>query len=155
MECIKSTLKRTQNVIETLLPVKIKLNKCHSGTFPFPILKILADASLTSNNLSLKFIINHIFCSPSHKSTPGECYSLRLFQIFCFDQTWQFYLRIAIGNKTDQVSSEQMDNITIFLHVPGKFIYFVEQDHMPNNYKIYNLKLKWVGPVKRNKLTCH
>ena len=37
-----------------------------------------------------------------------------------------------------------MDQISIFLHEPGKNIFFIEQDTMPDNFKIDRLKLKRV-----------
>lgn len=42
--------------------------------------------------------------------------------------------------KTESV--EQMENIKIFLHEKGKFNYFLEQDNMPDSYKIEPLTLK-------------
>ena len=50
--------------------------------------------------------------------------------------------RIGIGNMTKTESVEQMENIKIFLHEKGKFNYFLEQDHMPDSYKIEPLTLK-------------
>lgn len=64
--------------------------------------------------------------NPSHESAPGVCYSIR----------------IAIGNYTDPHSWPQMDRVKVFLHPPGKFVYFAEPDTLPNNYKIDNLKLR-------------
>ena len=37
-----------------------------------------------------------------------------------------------------------MDQIRIFLHEPGKNIFFIEQDTMPDNFKIDRWKLKRV-----------
>ena len=50
--------------------------------------------------------------------------------------------RIAIGNITKNESVEQMEHIKIFLHEKGKFIYFLEQDNMPDSFKIEPLTLK-------------
>ena len=50
--------------------------------------------------------------------------------------------RIAIGNMTKTESVEQMEYIKIFLHEKGKFNYFLEQDNMPDSYKIEPLTLK-------------
>ena len=52
------------------------------------------------------------------------------------------YFRIAIGNTTKIESVDQMENIKIFLHEKGKFNYFLEQDNMPDSYKIEPLTLK-------------
>ena len=43
---------------------------------------------------------------------------------------------MAILEHGDTNTSDQMEKITIFLHEPNKFIYFIEQDQMPNNLKI-------------------
>ena len=37
-----------------------------------------------------------------------------------------------------------MDRVKVFLHPPGKFVYFAEPDTLPNNYKIDNLKLRYL-----------
>ena len=52
------------------------------------------------------------------------------------------YFRIAIGNMTKDESVGQMEHIKIFLHEKGKFNYFLEQDNMPDSYKIEPLTLK-------------
>ena len=44
--------------------------------------------------------------------------------------------RIAIGNRTKNESVDQMEKIKIFLHEKEKFDYFLEQDKMPDSYKI-------------------
>ena len=36
----------------------------------------------------------------------------------------------------------QVEQISVFLHEPGKFIFFAEKDHMPDNFKIDTSKLK-------------
>ena len=37
---------------------------------------------------------------------------------------------------------KQTDEVRIFLHEPGKFVFFVDIDEMPNNRKIDKLKLR-------------
>ena len=59
--------------------------------------------------------------------------------LFAFDHLF----RIALGNYTDPHSWPQMDRVKVFLHPPGKFVYFAEPDTLPNNYKIDNLKLRY------------
>ena len=66
------------------------------------------------------------FFSPSMKSTPGNCYSLR----------------IGLGNSFKDENTKLLENIQVFLHPPGKFIYFKEQDRMPDNFKIDLLSLQ-------------
>ena len=56
--------------------------------------------------------------------------------------TSYYSLRIAIGNYSDPHSFAQMEKVKIFLHPPGKFVYFTEQDDMPNNLRI-NLKMRY------------
>ena len=52
--------------------------------------------------------------------------------------------RIALGNLNDNDSVPQMADLKIFIHEPGKFMFFTEQDEMPDNYRIsmnhHNLK---------------
>ena len=43
---------------------------------------------------------------------------------------------MAILDSTDNATSDQTEKISIFLHEPNKFVYFIEQDQMPNNFKI-------------------
>ena len=50
--------------------------------------------------------------------------------------------RITIGNKSDERIKKQIDQVRIFLHEPGKFVYFVGLDEMPDNRKIDQLKLR-------------
>ena len=64
--------------------------------------------------------------SPAKKSTPGNCYSLR----------------IGLKNNIMETTSEVLDTIKIFLHLAGKFLYFREQDRMPDNFKIDLLSLR-------------
>ena len=45
-----------------------------------------------------------------------------------------------------------MDQISIFLHEPGKNIFFIEQDTMPDNFKIDRLKLRRVLTNQLEKL---
>ena len=52
------------------------------------------------------------------------------------------FLRITIGNKSDERIKNQIDQVRIFLHEPGKFVYFVGLDEMPDNRKIDQLKLR-------------
>ena len=59
-------------------------------------------------------------------------------------------LRIALGNNTNNASLQQMDGLKIYLHEPGKFLFFSQQDNMPNNIKIEKSMLQW---VKREKTT--
>ena len=44
--------------------------------------------------------------------------------------------RLALGDTRNQDISTQMEKISIFLHEPNKFVYFIEQDQMPYNFKI-------------------
>ena len=53
-----------------------------------------------------------------------------------------FCCRIAIGNKVEKESVGLMEHIKIFLHNKGKFNYFLEQDNMPDSYKIEPVTLK-------------
>ena len=62
--------------------------------------------------------------SPGLLSTPGNCYALRL----------------AIGNS--QSNESLLDSISVFLHPPGEFSFFKEQDNMPNVLKIDFLNLR-------------
>ena len=62
--------------------------------------------------------------SPEKSSTPGNCYALRF----------------AIG--TSQSNQSLLDAITVFLHPPGEFSFFVEQDSMPNSLRIDLLNLR-------------
>ena len=52
------------------------------------------------------------------------------------------FLRIALGNYSNNASVDQMDSIKIYLHDPEKFIFFTEQDSMPNSLKIDHTKLQ-------------
>ena len=52
------------------------------------------------------------------------------------------FFRIALGNISNNASVEQMKSVKIYLHEPGKFLFFSEQDKMPNNVKIDPLKLQ-------------
>ena len=36
----------------------------------------------------------------------------------------------------------QINEVRIFLHEPGKFVFFADIDEMPDNRKIDNLKLR-------------
>ena len=36
-----------------------------------------------------------------------------------------------------------MEELKIFIHEPGKFMYFSEQDQMPNNYRLTMKDLKY------------
>ena len=45
-------------------------------------------------------------------------------------------LRIALGNNTNNASLQQIDGLKIYLHEPGKFLFFSQQDNMPNNIKV-------------------
>ena len=58
--------------------------------------------------------------SPQFKSTPGECYSIR----------------IGIGDKSKNFSDDYLENLKIFLHEPNEFMYYIEQNDMPNSVKI-------------------
>ena len=44
--------------------------------------------------------------------------------------------RVALGNTSNNASLEQMDGLQIYLHEPGKFLFFSQQDNMPSNIKI-------------------
>ena len=64
--------------------------------------------------------------TPTSRSKPGECYSLR----------------IAFGpSDTNNWVVEQMEQTNIFLHTAGQFQYYLEDD-MPNNHKVDNQALK-------------
>ena len=65
--------------------------------------------------------------SPQFKSTPGECFSIR----------------IGIGDTSKNLTDDDFDNIKIFLHEPGQFLYFIEQNSMPNVLKIDLKKLRY------------
>ena len=52
------------------------------------------------------------------------------------------FLRIALGNYSNNASVDQMDSIKIYLDDPEKFIFFTEQDSMPNSLKIDHTKLQ-------------
>ena len=52
------------------------------------------------------------------------------------------FFRIALGNISNNASVDQIKSIKIYLHEPGKFLFFSEQDKMPNNVKIDPLKLQ-------------
>ena len=62
--------------------------------------------------------------SPEKPSTPGNCYALRF----------------AIG--TSQSNPSLLEEIKVFLHPPGEFSFFVEQDSMPNSLRIDLLNLR-------------
>ena len=57
--------------------------------------------------------------------------------------------RIALGNTSNNASIDQMDEVKIYLHEPGKFTFFTEQDKMPNNLKIDHLKLQLSTKCKK------
>ena len=61
--------------------------------------------------------------SPSNASTPGVCTSIR----------------ISLGNLTE----EQLGYLDIFLHLKDQFLFYTEQDSMPNNLRIDHLKLRF------------
>ena len=46
------------------------------------------------------------------------------------------FCRIAIGNVTKYESEMQMEYIKIYLHEREKFNFFLEQDIMPDSYRI-------------------
>ena len=54
---------------------------------------------------------------------------------------FSFY-RITIGNKSDERVKKQIDEVRIFHHEPGKFVFFIGIDEMPDNRKIEQLKLR-------------
>ena len=60
------------------------------------------------------------------------------------------FLRIALGNYSNNASVDQMDKIKIYLHDPEKFIFFTEQDSMPNSLKIDHTKLQLSGQPRFN-----
>ena len=71
--------------------------------------------------------------SPSNASTPGLCYSIR----------------ISLANLTE----DQMASLDIFLHVRNQFLFYTEQDSMPNNYRIDLMKLRlWIKHMMCNKM---
>ena len=61
-----------------------------------------------------------MFFSPLKMSTPGNCYSIR----------------IGLGNSWIEKNTKLLETFQVFLHPPGKFIYYKEQDQMPDNLKI-------------------
>ena len=73
-------------------------------------------------------------CSPEKASTPGNCYALRF----------------AIGKNSSDKSL--LDNIKLFLHPPGEFSFFIEQDTMPNVLRIDFLNLKLILSDLRTKV---
>ena len=75
----------------------------------------------------------------------GECWII-FRQIFR-----QTFFRIALGNKSDSESDDQWKAVTIYLHEPGKFIFFTHGETMPNNLKIDHQALGWVGRVFKNR----
>ena len=52
------------------------------------------------------------------------------------------FCRIALGNITKSESVEQMEHIKIFLHEKEKFNFFLEQDEVPDGYKLEPLTLQ-------------
>ena len=54
------------------------------------------------------------------------------------------FSRIALGNSSNPASASQMDQVSIYLHEAGKFLFFLEDDTMPDNLLINKLKLKQV-----------
>ena len=52
------------------------------------------------------------------------------------------FYRITIGNKSNERIMKQINEVRIFLHEPGKFVFFADIDEMPDNRKIDNLKLR-------------
>ena len=52
------------------------------------------------------------------------------------------FCRIALGNITKNESVEQMEHIKIFLHEKEKFNFFLEQDEVPDGYKLEPLTLQ-------------
>ena len=50
--------------------------------------------------------------------------------------------RLALGNSNEKDSVTLLENLEIFLHEPGKFIFFREQDQLSNNYRINMNNLK-------------
>ena len=52
------------------------------------------------------------------------------------------FYRITIGNKSDERVKKQIDEVRIFHHEPGKFVFFKDIDEMPDNRKIDQLKLR-------------
>ena len=59
--------------------------------------------------------------------------------------------RVALGNTSNNASLEQMDGLQIYLHEPGKFLFFSQQDNMPNNIKIEKSMLQLSKERKRKK----
>ena len=59
------------------------------------------------------------------------------------------FFRIALGNTSNNASVDQMEKVKIYLHEPGKFTFFTEQDKMPNNLKIDHLKLQLSTKCKK------
>ena len=49
---------------------------------------------------------------------------------------------MAIGNVTKKESVEQMEHIKIYLHDKAKFSFFLEQDKMPDSYRLEPLSLQ-------------
>lgn len=81
----------------------------------------LEDALLISNEVLIFYNIFYLSLgSPQFKSSPGLCYSIR----------------IGIGNITEHYSSDYLNNAKIYLHEPNEFLYFWEQNSMPNAIKI-------------------
>ena len=52
------------------------------------------------------------------------------------------FYRITIGNKSNERIMNQINEVRVFLHEPGKFVFFVDIDEMPDNRKIDKLKLR-------------
>ena len=65
------------------------------------------------------------FFSPEKKSTPGNCYTIR----------------VGLGNTKIEKSTKLLETLQVFLHPQGKFIFYKEQDQMPDNLKIDILSL--------------
>ena len=59
-------------------------------------------------------------------STPGNCYSLR----------------IGFGTESTKNDTDVLSTTQLILHPPNEFIYFKEQDKMPDNLKIDVFSLK-------------
>ena len=83
------------------------------------------------------------YSSPSHESAPGYCYSMRYNNSKIKITIYCIYPRIALGNHSDLRSTNQMEKIKVFLHPKGSFKFYIEQDSMPNSFKIYDTNLQY------------
>ena len=67
-----------------------------------------------------------------------------------FDYGWQnCFSRLAFSQ---DISESQMSKLNIFLHIKDNFLFYTEQDFMPNNYRFNVLKLRSVADTLSLKL---